>query len=73
MPTAVASDNASLGYMVSIKRIQEFLSKKTTNYDIYTEDLSPEFIEFIKRNQSYDSVSPKYTWNNLTVRNPRAY
>ena len=73
MPTAVASDNASLGYMVSIKKIQEFLSKKTTNYEIYTEDLDPGFVDFIKRNQSYNSIAAKYSWNDLFVRNPRFY
>jgi hypothetical protein len=73
MPTAVASDNASIGYMIPIPRIEEFLSKKSTNYDIYTHQKNKKFIEFITRNQSYSERKSKYTWNNLIIRNPYSY
>lgn len=73
MPTAVASDNASIGYMIPVSRIQEFLSKKTSNYDIYTHKKNTAFIEFIKRNQYYSSNRSSYIWNNLIVLNPYPY
>ena len=73
IPTAVASDNASIGYMIPIKRIQEFLSKKTTNYDIYTRYMDQNFVKFIKRNQSYSVKNLSYKWNNVIAKNPRPY
>jgi hypothetical protein len=73
MPTAVASDNASIGYMIPVVRIQEFLSKKTNNYDIYTREQNQLFVEFIHRNQAYLTSRPFYQWNDLIVRNPYPY
>lgn len=73
IPTAVASDNASIGYMISVKRIQEFLSKKTNNYEIYTHTLSQSFIQFLERNQSYNPNKSSYNWNDISIKNPRPY
>ncbi len=73
IPTAVASDNASIGYMIPVKRIQEFLSKKTNNYEIYTHTMNQSFIQFLARNQSYNPNLASYHWNDLFVKNPRPY
>lgn len=73
IPTAVASDNASIGYMIPIKRIQEFLSKRTNNYEIYTHKINNSFLKFVQKNQSYRSDIPLFKWNDLIVKNPRRY
>lgn len=73
IPTAVASDNASIGYMIPVKRIQEFLSKKTNNYEIYTHTMNQSFIQFLAKNQSYNPNLASYRWNDLFVKNPRPY
>lgn len=73
IPTAVASDNASLGYMIPIERVQTFLSKRTNNFESYTGNLDRDFIKFLKRNQSYTTHKSLYKWNDLKVKNPRPY
>ena len=73
IPTAVASDNASIGYMIPVKRILEFLNKKTNNYEIYTINKNRSFIKFLQRIQSYTINTPTYKWNDLIVHNPRRY
>ncbi len=73
IPTAVAADNASIGYMIPVKRIQEFLSKKTDNYEIYTPTTNISFLKFLQKNQSYHINTPIFQWNDLIVRNPRRY
>ncbi len=73
IPTAVASDNASIGYMIPVKRIIEFLGKKTSNYEIFTGSRNPSFINFLKRNQSYTPNTAIYSWNDLVIKNPRRY
>ncbi len=59
--------------MIPAKRVLEFLSKKTNNYEIYTGDRNRLFIKFLQRNQSYTSNTQVYKWNDLIVRNPRRY
>jgi len=41
IPTAVASDNSSIGYMIPITRIRDFLAQKTNNYETFTEPIDP--------------------------------
>lgn len=59
--------------MIPVKRISEFLGKKTNNYEIFTHKINRSFIKFLKRNQSYTIHTPIYSWNDLVVRNPRRY
>ncbi len=73
IPTAVASDNASLGYMIPTERIQMFLSKRTNNYELYMGNIDRTFAIFLKRNQSYHTNKTLYKWNDLQVKNPRPY
>jgi hypothetical protein len=73
MPTAVASDNASIGYMIPIRRIADFLNKRTNNYEIYTEFPDRLFSKFIRRIQAYTGNKTIYQWNDVSIRNPRPY
>jgi len=73
IPTAVASDNASIGYMIPIKRIEEFLLKKTPSYEIYTEKMDHNFVDFIQQKQSYLPGASKYSLKNIFIKNPRPY
>lgn len=59
--------------MIPVKRIQEFLNKKTDNYEIYTSTINTSFLKFLHRNQSYRINTPIFQWNDLMVRNPRRY
>ncbi len=73
MPTAVASDNSSLGYMIPVKRIQEFLNKRTNNYEIYTKKIDTSFVKFLQTNQIYTKNIQAYVWNSIIIHNPRRY
>ena len=73
IPTAVAADNSSIGYMIPIQRIQSFLAKRTNNYEIYTHSVDRKFIKFLQRNQSYTSTKAFLKWKNLIVKNARPY
>ncbi|MBC7498698.1 trypsin-like peptidase domain-containing protein [Candidatus Gracilibacteria bacterium] len=73
MPTAVVSDNASLGYMIPITRIANFLHKKTNNYEVPPQKTDRAFIQFISRLQSYPPNKGIYRWNNIMIRNPQRY
>jgi Trypsin-like peptidase domain len=73
IPTAVASDNASIGYMIPIRRIADFLDKRTSNYEIYTENLDRFFTMFLTRIQSYIPSKAIYRWKMLTLQNSRPY
>lgn len=73
IPTAVASDNASIGYMLPIARIQTFLAGRTNNYELYTDSPDRLFAKFLRRIQSYTPNKSLYRWNALTISNPRPY
>ncbi len=73
MPTAVVSDNASLGYMIPISRITNFLHKKTSNYETSLQKTDRLFIQFISRLQSYRPNKSMYRWNNMIIHNPQSY
>ena len=73
IPTAIASDNASIGYMIPIRRIADFLNKKTSNYEVATIKRDRLFTQFISRIQMYRPNKSSYRWNDLTIRNPRIY
>lgn len=73
IPTAVASDNASIGYMIPIQRIHSFLAKRTNNYEIYTHSIDRSFIKFLLRVQSYTSKKASLQWRDLLVRNSRPF
>lgn len=73
IPTAVAADNSSIGYMIPIQRIQSFLAKRTNNYEYYTHSVDRKFIKFLQRNQSYTSTKAFLKWKDLIVKNARPY
>ena len=73
IPTAIASDNASIGYMIPIRRIADFLNKKTSSYEIVNTQRDRLFAQFISRIQMYRPNKSSYRWNDLTIRNPRTY
>lgn len=52
MPTAVASDNGVIGYMIPSGVIQDFLAGKTDNYTIYNNKSAPDFAQYAKKLQS---------------------
>ncbi len=73
VPTAVAADNASIGYMIPVPRIRSFLTKRTDNYELYTTPLDTNFIKFLKRNQVYTPNKSILKWNGLIAKNPRPF
>lgn len=73
IPTAVASDNASIGYMIPIQRIQSFLAKRTNNYELYTHISDRSFTKFLQRIQSYTSVKLFLQWKDLVAKNSRPF
>ncbi len=73
IPTAVAADNASIGYMIPIQRIKSFLAKRTNHYEIYTIPANRIFTQFLRRNQSHTLNRAIMKWNALTIKNPHIY
>ena len=73
IPTAVAADNASIGYMIPIQRIQSFLAKKTNNYEPYYPTTDRLFSHFLQKNQSYTSNKLFLVWNALNIKTSRPY
>lgn len=59
--------------MIPVHRIQEFLSKKSPNYEIYKKKPELFFVDFLARIQSYTPGKLVYRWNDVIVRNPRSY
>lgn len=59
--------------MIPIRRIADFLNKKTTNYELATSERDRLFTKFISRIQMYRPNKNIYRWNDLTIRNPRIY
>ena len=59
--------------MIPIRRIADFLNKKTNNYEVATTERDRRFTQFISRIQTYRPNKSSYRWNDLTIRNPRIY
>lgn len=72
-PTAVASDNASLGYMIPIRRIADFLDKRTSNYEPSLKRMDRSFTQFIARIQAYHPNKNIHRWRDMTLTNPQRY
>ena len=59
--------------MVPIRRIADFLNKKTSNYEVATPQRDRLFMQFISRIQLYRPNKSTYRWNDIIIRNPRIY
>lgn len=62
MPTAISADSGVIGYMIPIKRIESFLNRKTSNYELYLNQNDGKFIEFLRKNQQYKQYQLSYRW-----------
>jgi Trypsin-like peptidase domain len=71
IPTAVASDNGVIGYMIDRARIYKFLQKKTENYETYTTKRTPEFLKLVQSNQKFNTSETLFSFASWTLRLPR--
>jgi len=71
MPTAVASDNGVIGYMIDRTRIYKFLQKRTENYELFREKRKSEFLQLIRKNQQYTSSDTRFIFSGGTIQFPK--
>jgi Trypsin-like peptidase domain len=71
MPTAVASDNSSIGYIIPGDRIQDFIRWQTPGYQILFRRSDPVFVRYLRHNQT-SQKSPIYTLPNLSLKRPQS-
>jgi Trypsin-like peptidase domain len=70
MPTAVASDNSSIGYIIPVDRIQDFIQWHTPGYQILSYNSDPVFVRYLRRNQ-ISQKSPVYILPRLSLKRPQ--
>jgi hypothetical protein len=59
--------------MIPVRRIADFLDKRTNNYEVISKKTDPNFTQFVSRIQSYRPNKSVQRWNNITIRNPQKY
>jgi hypothetical protein len=72
MPTAVASDNSSIGYIIPVDRIQDFVQGQTPDYHSFSRRADPVFVRYLRHNQSSKKRTPIYTLPHLSLKSPHA-
>lgn len=70
IPTAVASDNWVIGYMIDRSRILAFLGKRTENYTPFSVPRENRFRKMIQQNQMYTSLRKNIPFLYWTLRLP---
>jgi Trypsin-like peptidase domain len=71
MPTAVASDNGVIGYMIDRTRIYKFLQKRTENYELFREKRKNEFLQLMRKNQQYKTTDTTFVFSGGKIQFPK--